>query len=1032
MADDGIDQDCDGTDTVTCFVDGDGDGAGGATTVLAADGDCDDPGETSSSGDSDDALASACPGAPEVADDGVDQNCDGVDTITCYVDGDGDSVGGSATVLAPDGDCADPGEAAVPGDCDDNSASVYPGAPEAPDDGIDQDCNGTDAVTCFQDADGDGFGSGLTVLGTDGDCTDPGESTQSSDCDDTLASVNPGGAEVVGDGIDQDCNGTDTITCFFDNDGDTVGGTSTITAADGDCTDPGESALSTDCNDASSTVFPGAPEVCDAIDQDCDGDLVEGFSDTDGDLTPNCADADDDGDGVGDSADCGPLNNSVYPGAVEICDNIDQDCDGDLLEGFDDLNANGVPDCIDGDLDADGVSGAADCDDTDPSVYPGAPEVPDDGVDQDCDGNDTVNCFVDADADGVGSTATVLAPDGDCTGPGESSVFGDCDDGDPAIFPGAPEIGNDGIDQDCNGDDTVTCYVDADGDGVGSAATFLASDGDCTDANESSLGTDCADGNAAIYPGATELCDGTDQDCDGGPDDGFADTDGDGAADCIDPDDDGDFFPDQVDCAPTDGAIYPNAPEACDAIDSDCDGDLVDEFDDIDDDGTPDCIDTAIDDDGDGVPVELDCDDTDPESYPGATEVLDDGIDQDCDGLPEDCADGLDGDCDGLIDDADADCNGLIDADGDGWCLDGADANGDGDCSDPGEALEDGEPGDCDDNDPARSPSADELCDGIDSDCVPDDLETDRDGDGLWPCEGDCDDASADVSPERGEICGDGIDQDCDGTETADHDDPDCWETGCSVGSVRADGWPALLALLLLIPLRRRRLDPRWFGLLAAPLLMGASDARIQSIDAAISGGRCSDALDQARLVAQDAPEDPHAARLVGDAARCLGRARESVTAYRRVQELGAGDAALDALIVQLVGILGQVTVVLEQGDAPELPWVRLRIDDPEEPQLVTVEAATPGTILFPDLEADTPMTLVLGGRGLLRAEIPVPALTPGETREVVAQATWAGFGRLELTQTQQDVMVSAEERQRAALRQGCGPARGSSARSPA
>ncbi len=1106
-ADDGLDQDCSGSDTVTCFVDGDGDGIGGSATLLAADGDCTDAGESSTSGDCDDTLASVYPGAPEVTGDGIDQDCNGADRISCFVDGDGDGVGGSATLLAPDGDCADAGEASLTGDCNDNLATVYPGAPEVTGDGIDQDCSGTDAVVCFQDSDGDGFGSGLTIIGADGDCVDPGESTLGTDCNDGLASVFPGGIEVVGDGIDQDCSGTDTVICFFDNDGDTVGGTSTITAADGDCTDAGESGLSTDCNDAVPSIYPGAPEVCDAIDQDCDGSIVESFTDTNGDGEPNCIDLDDDGDGVGDAADCGPLNATVFPGAVEVCDNIDQDCDGDLLESFADTNSNGVPDCIDGDLDGDGASGATDCDDNDASVFPGAVEVVDDGIDQDCDGNDSVTCFVDADGDGIGVSATLVAADGDCTGVGESTVSGDCDDTLASVFPGAPEVVGDGIDQSCSGADTVPCFVDGDGDGVGSAATIIATDGNCTSGGESSLGTDCADGDATVYPGATEACDGTDQDCDGVPDDGFIDTDGDGQADCIDPDDDGDFFPDQVDCEPLDGSIYPNAPELCDGIDSDCDGDLVDGFADLDTDGVPDCVDTEVDEDGDGSPTGTDCDDTDPSIFPGAAETLDDGIDQDCDGFDsiacfadddadgwggalgaasveglctgadivlggdcddgdgdvhpqgvevcngldddcdgdlsdpevddgdgdgipecfdcddaddsvgpgadEDCADGEDQDCDGMVDGDDADCDGLIDADGDGWCLDGVDANGDGDCSDPGEELEAGASGDCDDVDPDRNPSADEACDGVDSDCVLNDpSEQDGDGDGMWPCEGDCDDGDANASLGAGEICGDGIDQDCDGTETADHDDPECWETGCGCDS--GDGgapWAAALLLLLLPPLRRRRIHRPLAGLLVLPLLLGAAgDARVEVIAGAIARGHCADALDQARLLATEEPEDPRALRLVGDAARCEGRVREALLAYRRVAELDGADSALDALIDQLGTSLARVAVALRPGDSPELPWVRVRIDDPDGPEIVTVPETDATILQFLDMPTNMPITVLVGGKGLAREEIVVPPLSPGEARRVEVQPMWAGFGKLTLRSQPAGVTVTAEE----------------------
>ena len=144
-------------------------------------------------------------------------------------------------------------------------------------------------------------------------------------------------------------------------------------------------------------------------------------------------------------------------GAVEF---QDADADGD---GFDDVAAGG-----------------ADCDDTDPTIFPGAPEVADDGIDQDCDGSDLT---ADADGDGFDSIAAGGT---------------DCDDTDPTIFPGAPEVADDGIDQDCDGSDLT---ADADGDGFDSIAAG---------------GTDCDDTDPTIFPGAPEVADdGIDQDCDG-------------------------------------------------------------------------------------------------------------------------------------------------------------------------------------------------------------------------------------------------------------------------------------------------------------------------------------------------------------------------------------------------------------------------------------------------------------------------------------------------------------------------------------
>ena len=136
-----------------CYVDADGDGYGNAlgTTAVAPDGTCDlAQHESASADDCDDAAPDVHPGTAEVADDGIDQDCDGADTITCYVDADGDGYGGLAatTVLAPDGSCdAVDHESASADDCNDSNGSIHPGATEIPDDGIDQDCSGGDLIT---------------------------------------------------------------------------------------------------------------------------------------------------------------------------------------------------------------------------------------------------------------------------------------------------------------------------------------------------------------------------------------------------------------------------------------------------------------------------------------------------------------------------------------------------------------------------------------------------------------------------------------------------------------------------------------------------------------------------------------------------------------------------------------------------------------------------------------------------------------------------------------------------------------------
>ncbi|MBN2497062.1 MAG: S8 family serine peptidase, partial [Deltaproteobacteria bacterium] len=212
---------------VTCYLDGDRDGHGRDETVVAGDGRCDTAdGEAYSNGDCDDADPDVHPGADEVPDDGVDQDCNGSDTITCILDADHDGYGTDAgtTVLAPDGSCdADDGESLVDTDCDDLHADAHPGGVEVPDDGIDQDCSGSDTVTCVIDADHDGYGTdaGTTVLADDGSCDQAqGEADDETDCDDDDSGVHPGVSEVPDDGIDQDCNGFDTVTCVIDADHD--------------------------------------------------------------------------------------------------------------------------------------------------------------------------------------------------------------------------------------------------------------------------------------------------------------------------------------------------------------------------------------------------------------------------------------------------------------------------------------------------------------------------------------------------------------------------------------------------------------------------------------------------------------------------------------------------------------------------------------------------------------------------------------------------------------------------------------------
>ena len=269
-----------------------------------------------------------------------------------------------------------------------------------------------------------------------------------------------------GDGLDNDCDGIDVACGGDDADGDGV-------------------PAPADCDDADATRFPGNVEdaqtrCSDGVDNDCDGGDVR---------------CDLDSDGADDLSDCDDANADRFPNNPERCgDGVDQDCDE-----YD-------PPCISADLDGDGYlcpvanpwdvhacsgNGAdgrpKDCNDLDAGIFPGAPERCN-GIDDDCDEAIDEGCPSpedDADRDGVASV---------------NNGGADCDDADPAVYPGAPERCGDGIDQDCNGRD-MPCDTDVDGDGYDARV-------------------DCRDGDPAVHPGATEWCNGEDDDCDGRVDEG--------------------------------------------------------------------------------------------------------------------------------------------------------------------------------------------------------------------------------------------------------------------------------------------------------------------------------------------------------------------------------------------------------------------------------------------------------------------------------------------------------------------------------
>jgi len=329
---DGIDQNCNGVADDGCntyYIDADSDNYGGVDTISALNLPA---GYAVASGDCNDLDPAIHPGAYDVADDGIDQNCDGVDDTLYYRDYDSDTYGSTYYTTQAPLPTPPTGYVIDNTDCNDYDASRYPGAPEVPDDGIDQDCDGFDLKTWYADTDSDNYGDpGNTVTAN----TQPptGYVSNSLDCDDTDAAINPAAADIPDDGIDQNCDGYDLITLYRDNDQDGYGNPAQTYQYN---FPTGYWILdNNDCNDNDAAVNPAATEIVDdGIDNNCDGLFLDTYY------------LDADADGYGDSAisqvatsapagyvlanaDCNDADPLVNPGVMDICeDGIDNDCDG--------------------------------------------------------------------------------------------------------------------------------------------------------------------------------------------------------------------------------------------------------------------------------------------------------------------------------------------------------------------------------------------------------------------------------------------------------------------------------------------------------------------------------------------------------------------------------------------------------------------------------------------------------------------------------------------------------------------------------
>ncbi|HMZ89396.1 MAG TPA: MopE-related protein [Chitinophagales bacterium] len=163
----------------------------------------------------------------------------------------------------------------------------------------------------------------------------------------------------------------------------------------------------TDCDDTNPDINPGATEICNGMDDNCNGDIDEGltfttyYADMDGDgygdagMSATTCDGTPDGY-VMDATDCNDADAAVNPGATEICNDVDDNCDGNIDEGlavvwYADMDGDGYGDATmmleDCAMPEGYVMDATDCNDADAAVNPGMTEVCGNGIDDNCDGN---------------------------------------------------------------------------------------------------------------------------------------------------------------------------------------------------------------------------------------------------------------------------------------------------------------------------------------------------------------------------------------------------------------------------------------------------------------------------------------------------------------------------------------------------------------------------------------------------------------------------------------------------------------------